>query len=101
MCCVCDVFFFCNFQPDAIEESIGALQEHLVDDESIGAVVIDLDLNINFIKMHKALVYLSRPDVLFICGGSDKKIPISSKFCVIGPSFCSLFGVGYVNKPFL
>lgn len=73
-----------NFQPDAIEETIVALQGHLVDDENIGAVIVDLDVNINFIKLQKALVYLSRPDVLFICGGSDKKIPISSKFCIIG-----------------
>lgn len=50
-------------------------------------MVVDLDVNLTFIKLHKALLYLLRPDVLFIGGGCDRKIPFSRNYSVVGPGF--------------
>jgi len=41
----------------------------------VGAVVIDLDANINYIKMTKAVLHLRKPECLFVVGGSDVFIP--------------------------
>jgi hypothetical protein len=37
----------------------------------VGAVVIDMDANINYIKMMKAVLHLKEPECLFVVGGND------------------------------
>lgn len=41
----------------------------------MGAVVIDLDANINYIKMMKAVLHLREPECLFVVGGNDEFVP--------------------------
>lgn len=77
-----------NLQSVRFEENIETLVANLKDDESIGAVIIDWDLNLNYMALQKSLIYLmGRPDVLFITGASDKKLPFTTKFNLIGKFF--------------
>lgn len=47
-------------------------------DPEIGAVVVGLDVNINYKKLAKALRLLQQPDVLFIASNTDETFPHSS-----------------------
>jgi len=40
----------------------------------VGAVVIDMDANINYIKMMKAVLHLKEPECLFVVGGNEALI---------------------------
>lgn len=53
-------------------------------DEEVGAVVIDFDMNINFIKMMKAVFHLKNPDCLFVVGGTDVRVPARSGLSILG-----------------
>lgn len=66
------------------EESIKGLVGILNDDEDVGAVVVDWDLNMGYICLQRAVVYLKRPDVVFIAGASDRQLPFNPKFNLIG-----------------
>lgn len=44
------------------------------DDPEIGAVVMDCDFKVNLPKLNKASAYLTRPEVLFLCGATDKYV---------------------------
>lgn len=63
-------------QPAEVEEHFSIFKGLLEDDQEIGAVVLDLDINMNYIKLMRASVYLKRPDVLFLVGITDNKIPL-------------------------
>ncbi|CAG9819788.1 unnamed protein product [Phaedon cochleariae] len=69
--------------PQIIDESISGLLSNITDDENIGAVVYDYDLNLTFVKLQKCLTYLKRKDCLFIVGGGDKQMPVGE----LGPIF--------------
>ena len=43
-------------------------------DQEVGAVVIDMDANINYIKMMKAVLHLKEPECLFVVGGNEALI---------------------------
>jgi len=74
--------------PDKIEESYADLVKHTQDDNTdIGAVVVDLDLNLNYYKLLKALVYLQRPEVLFITSVTDKSFTLGMNTVLIGPKY--------------
>lgn len=60
------------------------LIKELIDDLEVGAVTVDLDVNINFIKLMKAITYLRRPDVLFLAGATDIKVPLTKQSEIIG-----------------
>jgi hypothetical protein len=53
----------------------------------VGAVVIDFDLNINYIKMMKAVLHLRNPECLFVVGGNDVFVPFED-ISVIGGFWC-------------
>lgn len=71
--------------PDRIDERLEELPRNFHDNEEIGAVVMDLDVNLNYVKLLKAIVYLQRPEVLFILAATDKKIPFGFNILLIGP----------------
>ncbi|CAG9819787.1 unnamed protein product [Phaedon cochleariae] len=73
--------------PLTIDESIGGLLSNITDDENIGAVVFDYDLNLTFVKLQKCLTYLKRKDCLFIVGGADKEGPIGKLGPLIGNQY--------------
>lgn len=54
-------------------------------DEEVGAVVIDFDTNINYIKMMKAVLHLRDPECLFVAGGIDVFVPVAEDVSIIGP----------------
>ncbi|XP_069675097.1 glycerol-3-phosphate phosphatase-like isoform X1 [Periplaneta americana] len=68
------------------EVQIGNVQEEIMKmDRDVGAVVIDFDNNINYIKMTKALFHLKRPNCLFVAGAKDLVVPIHKDLNLIGP----------------
>ncbi|CAB3227121.1 unnamed protein product [Arctia plantaginis] len=62
--------------------------QYLKDDPEIGAVVCDCDFNANLAKVHKAVTYLKRPEVLFLCGATDRHIHFGQGRSALG---CSIF----------
>lgn len=76
-------------QPDHAVKTIPDLANELQDlDEEVGAVVIDFDMNINFIKMMKAVFHLKNPDCLFVAGGIDVRVPAQSGLNILGEYIC-------------
>jgi hypothetical protein len=72
-------------QPDYAVQSVADLAIELRDlDEEVGAVVIDFDMNINFIKMMKAVFHLKNPNCLFVAGGIDAYIPAQNDVSILG-----------------
>lgn len=67
-----------------MHETFPTLLNELVDDPDIGAVTVDLDINICFMKIMRAIIYLQRPDVLFLAGATDIKVPLTVKSDIIG-----------------
>ncbi|GFG35743.1 hypothetical protein Cfor_05197 [Coptotermes formosanus] len=53
-------------------------------DQEVGAVVVDFDANINYIKMMKAVLHLRDPQCLFVAGATDVFVP-AEDVTVIGP----------------
>ncbi|XP_022902309.2 uncharacterized protein [Onthophagus taurus] len=70
-----------------IEENAQTMSDNLIDDKNIGAVIVDIDINLTYLKLQKACVYLKRNDVLFMTGGSDCKIPFYNNITLIGPNY--------------
>lgn len=54
---------------------------------SIGAVILDVDLNLSFPKLYEAAMHLRRPDVIFITGATDRNVPIGSDLVFMGNQF--------------
>lgn len=67
-----------------IEESVPSLLSHINDDENIGAVLVEFDFNVNYIKLQKAATYLNRKECLFIAGAGDARVPIGLSVPLIG-----------------
>ncbi|KAJ8919373.1 hypothetical protein NQ315_016466 [Exocentrus adspersus] len=72
--------------PLVVEESIPSLFSHLNDDENIGAVLVEFDININYIKLQQAVTYLKRKDCIFIVGAGDARLPFGIGH-LIGPHY--------------
>uniref|UniRef100_A0A182LYK2 4-nitrophenylphosphatase n=1 Tax=Anopheles culicifacies TaxID=139723 RepID=A0A182LYK2_9DIPT len=54
----------------------------------VGAVVIDIDVNLSLQNLMKAKCYLERdPNCVFIAGATDYIIPLDSSMDVIGPGY--------------
>ncbi|KAJ8964029.1 hypothetical protein NQ314_005169 [Rhamnusium bicolor] len=61
--------------PQQIQESISSVVDNINDNENIGGVLLELDININFIKLQKAVTYLKRKDCIFIASAADAQLP--------------------------
>nr|XP_015834454.1 PREDICTED: phosphoglycolate phosphatase 2-like isoform X1 [Tribolium castaneum] len=55
------------------------------DNDNIGAVVTDVDLNLNYPNLQKAATLLKRPQVIFLMGAMDVEVPIGLDRTIIGP----------------
>ncbi|XP_044255664.1 phosphoglycolate phosphatase 2-like [Tribolium madens] len=53
--------------------------------DKVGAVIADLDVNLNIIKLQKAGTYLRDPSVIFLTGGSDRLLHYAPGETIIGP----------------
>jgi hypothetical protein len=72
-------------QPDCAVQTIADLLKEILNlDSDVGAVVIDFDMNINYIKMMKAVLHLKDPDCLFVVGATDVCVPIQDGMSLIG-----------------
>jgi hypothetical protein len=72
-------------QPDYAVQSVADLAIELQDlDEEVGAVVMDFDMNINFIKIMKAVFHLKNPDCLFVVGAIDARVPVQNGLSILG-----------------
>lgn len=79
---------YTKFQPDRIDETIQALVKNAItDNENIGAVIADADINLNYVRLQKAATYLKRPEVIFITGATDTKVPVGLNNVLIGPGY--------------
>lgn len=45
---------------------------------------MDTDLNVNYIKLTKALRFLKEPECLFVVGGTEIQIPVTSELDILG-----------------
>ncbi|XP_044255667.1 phosphoglycolate phosphatase 2-like isoform X2 [Tribolium madens] len=54
--------------------------------ENIGAVITDVDLNLNYSNLQKAATLLKRPQVIFLMGAMDVEVPIGLNRTIIGPA---------------
>ena len=67
---------FVFVQPDHAVKTTEEFKEEVQKlDQEVGAVVLDLDANINYIKMMKAVLHLRDPECLFVVGGNDTFVP--------------------------
>ncbi|XP_055383257.1 uncharacterized protein LOC129613283 [Condylostylus longicornis] len=53
--------------------------------DEVGAVIFDIDLNLNVAKLDRANKYLQEPNCLFMVGACDYVIPLKEDLNVIGP----------------
>lgn len=75
-------------QPDHAVETTEQFKEEVQKlDQEVGAVVMDVDANINYIKMMKAVIHLRNPDCLFVVGGIDVVVPFEG-FNILGGFLC-------------
>lgn len=74
--------------PDKIEENLKEFAKHvLVSSDNIGAVVSDVDVNLTFLKLQRGATFLKNPNVLFLSGAADKKVPIGMNHICLGPGY--------------
>ncbi|XP_049861083.1 glycerol-3-phosphate phosphatase-like isoform X1 [Schistocerca gregaria] len=79
-------------EPELAETSLSGFKNQITSlDSSYGAVVVDYDPNINYLKMMKAVVLLKKPDCIFVAGATDETVMFRSDLKMIGPgSFLSI-----------
>ncbi|CAH1159782.1 unnamed protein product [Phaedon cochleariae] len=70
--------------PQFMEETIPNLLSNMADDEKVGAVVFDYDINLTILKLQKSLTYLKRKDCLFMIGGAEKSTPFGNEGPLVG-----------------
>ncbi|CAB3227119.1 unnamed protein product [Arctia plantaginis] len=74
--------------PLVVPDDFDDYNQYAEDDPEIGAVVCDCDVKANLAKIHKAVTYLRRPEVLFLCGATDRHIYFEKGRSALG---CSIF----------
>lgn len=59
----------------------------LGDNTEVGAVIVDVDVNINWAQLQQAKTFLKNSEVLFITGAGEMVTTVSSSATLIGPGF--------------
>lgn len=80
-----------------MEEDEKALLTNQEIDEDVGAVVMDFDFNLTFLKLMKCSLYLSKEDVIFLTGGNDLKVPFGERL-LMGPGYFQNIVADYSGK---
>jgi farnesyl diphosphate phosphatase len=88
-------------EPIVSETDIPATLKQMSDRPSVKAVIIDFDVNCNWIKLALAISCLKRKDVLYISGLTDPKwIPVTPKLKILNPgSFVNIINMVSERKP--
>ncbi|XP_054730181.1 chronophin [Anastrepha obliqua] len=68
-----------------LKESATEFARHIISDEPVRAVVIDVDFNLSSAKLIRAHIFLRHPDCILIEGATDKLLPIAEDLDIIGP----------------
>ncbi|XP_075973183.1 uncharacterized protein LOC142974625 [Anticarsia gemmatalis] len=72
------------------------------DDPEVGAVVFDCDIRTNLAKMHRSVACLRRPDVLFLCGATDRHVVYKKGCPILGPAiFSDMVAVETKREPII
>lgn len=80
-------------QPDHAVKTKEEFEEELQKlDQDVGAVVVDLDASINYIKMMKAVLHLRDPECLFVVGSNDVFLNFED-INIIGGFLCQAFSL--------
>lgn len=71
-----------------VEENLKVMLGELDEDLEIGAVIIEADINVNYMDITKAVNHLRRPDCLFLAGATDTLLPtFDNGKVLIGPGY--------------
>lgn len=79
-----------RFPDERAADSVRVFTDFFTDSTSprVGAVVMDIDVNISLAHLMKAKCYLERnPHCLLIVGATDKIVPLGDRMDVIGPGY--------------
>ena len=67
-----------------MEETFGELVANHQILPDVKAVILDIDLNLNWAKLSRAIQYLKNSQVLYLVGALDRKIPATEKMTLLG-----------------
>ncbi|XP_043288876.1 4-nitrophenylphosphatase-like [Venturia canescens] len=72
--------------PDRIIEGYEEITEQFQADLDVKAVIIDMDVNVTWLKIIKSIRYLKDRNVLYLAGALDRKIPFGKNKTILGMS---------------
>ncbi|XP_022916959.1 uncharacterized protein [Onthophagus taurus] len=79
-------FKLANTGPPQVEHESKAIVSAIFGlDDDVGAVIMDVDVNMNFIKLQRAILHLNDPQVLYMTAALDDMITIAKNVTLIGP----------------
>ncbi|KAK3912652.1 Glycerol-3-phosphate phosphatase [Frankliniella fusca] len=70
---------------ELMEENLVAMLNAIQEDTEIGAVIVDLDVNVTFMDMVIATNHLRRPDCMFLVGATDTFVTFDEGKILLGP----------------
>lgn len=79
-----------RFPDERAADSVRVFTDFFTESDSprVGAVVMDIDVNISLAHLMKAKCYLERnPDCILIVGATDYIVPLGDRMDVIGPGY--------------
>ncbi|XP_034238668.1 glycerol-3-phosphate phosphatase-like [Thrips palmi] len=68
-----------------VEETLESILENIDPDPDVGAVVVDLDINLSYTDLNKAANYLLKPDCRLYAGATDTAVTFDGGRVVVGP----------------
>ncbi|XP_030745513.1 4-nitrophenylphosphatase-like [Sitophilus oryzae] len=72
---------------DQVEETIaGVIKAINKLNPKVGAVIMDADLNVSFVKLQRCVEYIKKNNAIFLVGGWDPVLPFADTF-LIGPKY--------------
>lgn len=72
---------------DLVPESFTKVVKLIRAPEPVKAVIVDVDFNISHPKVARAAFFLNKPDVLFMTGATDLKLPLGKNLTILGPGY--------------
>lgn len=68
-----------------VEETLESILRNLDLDPDVGAVVVDMDINLSYTDINKAVNYLLRPGCHLYAGATDQSVTFQGGKVVVGP----------------
>jgi HAD superfamily hydrolase (TIGR01450 family) len=74
--------------PEPLHETLAEwARAGVINGDNIGAVVVDTDLNLTYTNLQRAADLLGDPEVVFVAGALDQRLPIGQDRAAISPGF--------------